>query len=84
LCVLPIFGLHNLPSYYLRFSLLSYHQRFTEWGQVNEELLPNGVLLSYEVFRGSLRVDGQSIANLELLENKDDGGRAGHTLFSSF
>ena len=88
LCVLPIFGLHNLPSYYLRFSLLSYHQRFTEWhncwGQVNEELLPNGVILSYEVFRGSLRLDGQSIANLELLENKDDGGRAGQTLFSSF
>jgi DNA mismatch repair protein MSH6 len=51
---------------------------------VNEELLPNGVLLSYEVFRGSLRLDGQSIANLELLENKDDGGRAGQTLFSSF
>ena len=53
------------------------------WEQVNEELLPNGVLLSYEVFRGSLRLDGQSIANLELLENKDDGGRAGETLFSS-
>ncbi len=53
------------------------------WGQVNEELLPNGVLLSYEVFRGSLRLDGQSIANLELLENKDDGGRAGQILFNT-
>jgi hypothetical protein len=31
LCVLPIFDLHNLPSYYLRFSLPSYHQRFMEW-----------------------------------------------------
>lgn len=49
-------------------------------GQVNEELLPNGFLLSYEVFRGSLRLDGQSIANLELLENKDDGGRAGESV----
>jgi hypothetical protein len=44
---------------------------------VHDELLPNGVLHSYEVFRGSLRLDGQTIANLELLENRDDGGRAG-------
>uniref|UniRef100_A0A7I4EG59 DNA mismatch repair proteins mutS family domain-containing protein n=1 Tax=Physcomitrium patens TaxID=3218 RepID=A0A7I4EG59_PHYPA len=48
--------------------------------KVNDELLPNGVLLSYEVFRGSLRLDGQSIVNLELLENKDDGSRAGTLL----
>lgn len=44
---------------------------------MNDELLPNGVLHSYEVFQGSLRLDGQTIANLELLENRDDGGRAG-------
>jgi hypothetical protein len=31
LCVSPTFGLHNLPSCYLRFSLSSYHQRFMEW-----------------------------------------------------
>lgn len=48
---------------------------------MNDELLPNGVLLSYEVFRGSLRLDGQSIVNLELLENKDDGSRAGQYTF---
>jgi hypothetical protein len=41
---------------------------------VNEELLSNAVLLSYEVFQGLLRIDGQSIENLELLENKDDRG----------
>jgi hypothetical protein len=51
---------------------------------VNEELLSNAVLLSYEVFQGLLRIDGQSIENLELLENKDDRGWPGQTLFSSF
>ncbi|KAG6546638.1 hypothetical protein Mapa_011827 [Marchantia paleacea] len=45
------------------------------------ELLPNGFLCQYEVFKGSLRLDGQTVSNLELLENRDDGGKAG-TLFN--
>jgi hypothetical protein len=45
--------------------------------QVDSELLPSGLLLSYEVYRGALRLDGDTIVNLELLENRDDGGRAG-------
>lgn len=46
------------------------------------EILPYGVLLPYEVYRGSLRLDGQTVANLELLENRDGGGRAGQNLDS--
>ncbi len=45
--------------------------------QVDSELLPSGVLLPYEVYRGALRLDGDTIVNLELLENRDDGGRTG-------
>ncbi len=45
--------------------------------QVDSELLPSGVLLPYEVYRGALRLDGDTIVNLELLENRDDGGQTG-------
>jgi DNA mismatch repair protein MSH6 len=45
--------------------------------KVDSELLPSGVLLPYEVYRGALRLDGDTIVNLELLENRDDGGRTG-------
>lgn len=48
--------------------------------QCDGELLPNGFLCPYEVFKGSLRLDGQTVSNLELLENRDDGGKAGARL----
>ncbi|KAL2612521.1 hypothetical protein R1flu_024213 [Riccia fluitans] len=46
----------------------------------DNELLPNGLLCPYEVFKGSLRLDGQTVSNLELLENRDNGGTAGTLL----
>ncbi|KAH8956231.1 hypothetical protein BDL97_07G029800 [Sphagnum fallax] len=48
--------------------------------KVDSELLPSGVLLPYEVYRGALRLDGDTIVNLELLENRDDGGQTGTLL----
>jgi DNA mismatch repair protein MSH6 len=66
--------LHIVPSavvvYFIHLGLM----------QVDSELLPSGVLLPYEVYRGALRLDGDTIVNLELLENRDDGGRTGTLL----
>ncbi|CAK9237431.1 unnamed protein product [Sphagnum jensenii] len=65
----------NLPASALG-ALISHLVRL----KVDTELLPSGLLLSYEVYRGALRLDGDTIVNLELLENRDDGGRAGTLL----
>lgn len=45
--------------------------------QCDDELLPNGVLSPYEIYKGSLRLDGQTVDNLELLQNRSDGGTRG-------
>ncbi|XP_024516949.1 DNA mismatch repair protein MSH7 isoform X1 [Selaginella moellendorffii] len=37
----------------------------------------NGVLCAYELYWGFMRLDGQTIANLELLANTANGGKAG-------
>lgn len=48
--------------------------------KLDSDLLPHGELLPYELHARSLRLDGQTLANLELLENSQDGGRAGTLL----
>eukprot|EP00850_Spirogloea_muscicola_P003254 SM000013S26423 [mRNA] locus=s13:336904:342893:+ [translate_table: standard] len=44
------------------------------------ELLRHGDLRRYEVYAGSLRLDGQTLVNLELLGNSADHGKAGTLL----
>lgn len=39
--------------------------------------LRNGDILPYEVYRGSLRMDGQTLDNLEIFTNNTDGGASG-------
>ncbi|CAM6101701.1 unnamed protein product [Calypogeia fissa] len=46
----------------------------------DDELLPNGVLSPYEIYKGSLRLDGQTVDNLELLQNRTNGGKEGTLL----
>jgi DNA mismatch repair protein MSH6 len=42
--------------------------------------LRNGDILPYEVYKGCLRMDGQTLVNLEIFSNSADGGSSG-TLF---
>ena len=42
-----------------------------------DDALRNGSILPYEVFRGCLRMDGQTMANLEIFSNSEDGGTSG-------
>jgi len=48
--------------------------------KLDDDLLCNGAVSSYEVYKGSLRLDGQTLSNLEILNNSTDGGKEG-TLF---
>ncbi|KAG9140348.1 hypothetical protein Leryth_018517 [Lithospermum erythrorhizon] len=45
-----------------------------------DDVLRNGDILSYELYKGCLRLDGQTLVNLEIFNNNDDGGTSG-TLF---
>ncbi|XP_031505729.1 DNA mismatch repair protein MSH7 [Nymphaea colorata] len=45
------------------------------------DALRNGELLPYEIYRNSLRMDGQTLVNLEIFNNNADGGTSG-TLYS--
>ncbi|XP_057247149.1 DNA mismatch repair protein MSH7 isoform X2 [Beta vulgaris subsp. vulgaris] len=45
-----------------------------------DDVLCNGDVLPYQVYRGCLRMDGQTLINLEVFHNSADGGSAG-TLF---
>ncbi|GMH18025.1 hypothetical protein Nepgr_019866 [Nepenthes gracilis] len=45
-----------------------------------DEVLCNGDILPYQVYKGCLRLDGQTLINLEIFGNNSDGGPAG-TLF---
>ncbi|XP_016491813.2 DNA mismatch repair protein MSH7-like isoform X1 [Nicotiana tabacum] len=38
-----------------------------------DEVLRNGDILSYEVYRGCLKMDGQTLVNLEIFNNNADG-----------
>lgn len=42
-----------------------------------DDVLRNGDLLPYQVYRGCLRMDGQTMVNLEIFRNNDDGGPSG-------
>ncbi|XP_078439569.1 MUTS homolog 7 [Wolffia australiana] len=42
-----------------------------------EDLLRNGDVLPYHVYRSCLRMDGQTLVNLEILRNNVDGGPSG-------
>ncbi|KAJ7570918.1 hypothetical protein O6H91_01G139800 [Diphasiastrum complanatum] len=57
-------------------ALSSHIQRLKSDG----ELLPNAELYPYEVYRGSLRLDGQTTTNLELLKNSANGSKSGSLL----
>uniref|UniRef100_A0A2P2KHA4 DNA mismatch repair protein MSH7 n=1 Tax=Rhizophora mucronata TaxID=61149 RepID=A0A2P2KHA4_RHIMU len=45
-----------------------------------DNVLRSGDILPYQVFRGCLRMDGQTLVNLEIFSNNADGGLSG-TLF---
>ncbi|XP_021723674.1 DNA mismatch repair protein MSH7-like [Chenopodium quinoa] len=45
-----------------------------------DDVLCYGAVLPYQVYRGCLRMDGQTLINLEVFQNNADGGSAG-TLF---
>lgn len=42
-----------------------------------DDVLQNGSILPYEVYRGCLRMDGKTMANLEIFSNNVDGGTSG-------
>ncbi|XP_022157567.1 DNA mismatch repair protein MSH7 isoform X2 [Momordica charantia] len=42
-----------------------------------DDVLRNGEILPYQVYRGCLRMDGQTMVNLEIFRNNDDGGPSG-------
>ncbi|CAN1169670.1 DNA mismatch repair protein MSH7 [Linum perenne] len=46
-----------------------------------DDVLRNGDVLPYEVYRSCLKLDGQTLVNLEIFNNNADGGLAG-TLFN--
>ncbi|CAA7045758.1 unnamed protein product [Microthlaspi erraticum] len=42
-----------------------------------EDVLKNGDIYPYQVYRGCLRIDGQTMVNLEIFNNSYDGGPSG-------
>ncbi|KAL3690978.1 hypothetical protein R1sor_004629 [Riccia sorocarpa] len=54
-------------------------RRFFNRRKCDRELLYE-LLCPFEIFKWSLRLDGPTVSNLELLENRDDGGTAGTLL----
>ncbi|XP_075661192.1 DNA mismatch repair protein MSH7 [Castanea sativa] len=42
-----------------------------------DDVLRNGDVLPYQVYRGCLRIDGQTLVNLEIFSNNADGGPSG-------
>ncbi|ESQ37177.1 hypothetical protein EUTSA_v10002887mg, partial [Eutrema salsugineum] len=42
-----------------------------------EDVLKNGDIYPYQVYRGCLRIDGQTMVNLEIFNNSCDGGPSG-------
>lgn len=49
--------------------------------QLNE-VMRNGDIFSYEVYKGFLRMDGQTLVNLEIFNNNADGGPSGSNFIS--
>lgn len=48
----------------------------SDFEQLDDDIR-NGDILPYEVYRGWLRMDGQTIINLEIFSNTVDGGSSG-------
>ncbi|XP_047949735.1 DNA mismatch repair protein MSH7 isoform X2 [Salvia hispanica] len=46
------------------------------WKQLND-VIRNGDIFSYEVYKGFLRMDGQTLVNLEIFNNSADGSQSG-------
>lgn len=42
-----------------------------------DDVLRNGDISSYQVYRGCLKMDGQTMVNLEIFSNNADGGPSG-------
>ncbi|GMI97714.1 MUTS homolog 7, ARABIDOPSIS THALIANA MUTS HOMOLOG 7, MUTS HOMOLOG 6-2 [Hibiscus trionum] len=42
-----------------------------------EDILQSGDVLPYQVYQGCLRIDGQTLVNLEIFSNNSDGGSSG-------
>ncbi|XP_022749790.1 DNA mismatch repair protein MSH7-like isoform X2 [Durio zibethinus] len=42
-----------------------------------DDILRNGDIVPYQVYRGYLRIDGQTLVNLEIFSNSADGGSSG-------
>lgn len=42
-----------------------------------DDLLRNADIQPYQVYRGCLRMDGQTLVNLEIFGNSADGGSSG-------
>lgn len=45
-----------------------------------DDVLRNGDISSYQVYRGCLKMDGQTLVNLEIFSNNADGGPSGKCL----
>ncbi|CAN1829192.1 DNA mismatch repair protein MSH7 [Linum perenne] len=48
-----------------------------------DDVLRNGDVLPYEVYRSCLKLDGQTLVNLEIFNNNADGGLAGNCIMPS-
>lgn len=46
-----------------------------------DDVLRNGDVLPYEVYKGCLKMDGQTLINLEVFNNSADGGTSGKFSF---
>lgn len=49
-----------------------------------DDTLRNGDILPYQVYSGCLRMDGQTLVNLEIFSNNADGGTSGESLLFIF
>lgn len=56
---------------------------FTFWKQL-DDALKNGEVLPYNVYQTCLRMDGQTLVNLEIFGNSFDGGSSGKSAPSAY
>lgn len=47
-----------------------------------DDVLRNADILPYQVYKGCLRMDGQTLVNLEVFSNSADGGSSGQCVHS--
>lgn len=46
----------------------------------SEDVLLNGDIYPYQVYKGCLKMDGQTLVNLEIFSNNADGGQSGASM----